>query len=151
MKIYNFFCQLKFLRQIDFFYRQVEQVNSSSAVKPTQPSSVKPSSVIDHPLPSSKIQGVTDQNVVKSDGDVNSSLFVNGDNNNGLNHDDNGVVIKDEVNEDDGIIPDENPNAEQQQSEEQVLEQNSDSTVVPQNQQNKATFEGATIIEPTTS
>ena len=50
---------------------------------------MKPS--IDHPLPSSKTQGVTDQNVVKSDGDVNSSLFVNGDNNNGLNHDDNGV------------------------------------------------------------
>ena len=143
-----FFCQLKFLRQIDFFFffcRQVEQVNSSSAVKPTQPSSVKPS--IDHPLPSSKIQGVTDQNVVKSDGDVNSSLFVNGDNNNGLNHDDNGVVIKDEVNEDDDNIPDDNPNAEQQKNE----EQNSDSTVVPQNQQNKATFEGATIIEPTTS
>ena len=112
---------------------------------------MKPPSVIDHhPLPSSKIQGVSDQIVVKSDGDVNST-FVNGDNNNGLNHDDNGVVIKDEVNEDDGIIPDDNPNAEQQKNEETVLDQNSDSTVVPQNQQNKATFEGATIIEPTTS
>ena len=60
-------------------------------MKPTQTSSVKPPSVIDHhPLPSSKIQGVSDQIVVKSDGDVNST-FVNGDNNNGLNHDDNGV------------------------------------------------------------
>ena len=57
------------------FSRHVEV--KSSAVKPT---SMRPNEVT--------TTTTTESKVVKSDGDVNC---VNGDNNNGLNHDDNGV------------------------------------------------------------
>ena len=57
------------------FSRHVEV--KSSAVKPT---SLRPNEVT--------TTTTTESKVVKSDGDVNC---VNGDNNNGLNHDDNGV------------------------------------------------------------